>query len=77
MGLTPGAIRSDLGSQRSHDAILRSVAVMQDRAGALATESVAFLGDIDRRLHLFRQQVSSVIALTQDVDPARHVIPHR
>lgn len=53
--LSPVAVRSDLGSQRSNEAMLRSVAEMLDRAGALATESVSFLGEIDRRLQLFRQ----------------------
>ena len=77
MDLSPVAVRSGLGSQRSNEAMLRSVAEMLDRAGALATESVSFLGDIDRRLQLFRQQVASVITLAQDVDPAHHAVPRR
>ncbi len=77
MDMSPAAVRSDLGSQRSYEAMLRSVAEMLDRAGALAAESVSFLGEIDRRLHLFRQQVTSVISLAQDVDPARHAAPRR
>lgn len=77
MDLSPVAVRCDLGSQRSYEAMLRSVAEMLDRAGALATESVAFLGEMDQRLHLFRQQVASVVAHAQDVDPAPHATPRR
>lgn len=77
MDLSPVAVRCDLGSQRSYEAMLRSVAEMLDRAGALATQSVAFLGEMDRRLHLFRQQVASAVAQAQDVDPAPHATPRR
>ena len=77
MDLSPAAVRSDLGSQRSYEAMLRSVAEMLDRACALAAESVSFLGEIDQRLQLFRQQVTSVISLAQDGDLAHQAAPRR